>query len=154
MQDFSYEGHFTSLTPIGLVPEGLRLDVAFEAKVTEGPATGGTVTGIDYVLLRPDGVGVLDVRSLVRTPSGTAISGHARGYLTAPAPMPPLEALLAPDFEWPDVDFDVHGAITLQTMDPALVAVNHTMYGYTGTANVARNELKVRARSLAPMLVG
>jgi hypothetical protein len=154
MQDFSYEGHFTSLTQVGLVPEGLRLDVAFEAKVTEGPATGGTVTGIDYVVLRPDGVGVLDVRSLVRTPSGTTISGQARGYLTSPAAMPPLAALLAPDFEWPDVDFNLHGAITLRTMDPALAAVNHTMYGYTGTANVARNELKVRSRSLALVPVG
>jgi hypothetical protein len=41
VQTYDYEGSFTSMTPIGLVPEGLRIDVGYQATVTEGPATGG-----------------------------------------------------------------------------------------------------------------
>jgi hypothetical protein len=99
-------------------------------------------------------VGVLDVRNVLTTPAGTAVAGKAAGYLSSLVPMPPLEALLAPDFQWPDADFDLHGAMQLRTMDPELQVVNRTVYGFTGTANVARSELKVRLRSLAPVPVG
>lgn len=54
---YRFEASVTETVAVGLVPEGVRLDVHFAGQVTAGPFTGGRLRGIDYLLLRADGVG-------------------------------------------------------------------------------------------------
>ena len=42
---YRFEARFTALDPIGVVPDGLRLDAHFEGRVVEGRLAGATVTG-------------------------------------------------------------------------------------------------------------
>ena len=148
MDGYVLEATISGMVPIGVVPEGLRLDVGVEGTIPEGPLAGGRVTGTDYLLIRPDGVGVLDVREVVHLPGGTTVSLTVMGYLTPPFPMPPLDQI-GPDTEWPDADTPIHGAVTMRTGDPSLAVLNRTVYGMTGAVNVARGTIRARAESLA-----
>ena len=47
----------------------------------------------------------------------------------------------------------MHGVFDLRTAVPGLQALNATVYGFTGTVNAGRGELRVRAQSLARVLV-
>ena len=148
MDGYVLEAVITGMVPIGLVPEGLRMDVPVEGTVTDGPMAGGRVTGVDHLLVRPDGIGVLDVREVVHLPGGTAVALSITGYAHPPFPMPPLEEI-TPDMQWPDAEVPIHGAVTMRTGDPSLTAVNRTVYGMTGTVNMARGTIRARAESLA-----
>ena len=153
MDAYAYEATRTRVVPVGLVPEGLRLDVYFTGTITEGPLAGDAVEAVDYLLLRPDGVGVLDVRQVISGASGRTVSARGHGYLTPQGPLPPLEELADPAFVWPDAEMPMHGAFDLRTAAPELQALNATVYGFTGTVNAGRGELRVRAQSLARVLV-
>ncbi|MGY1704204.1 DUF3237 family protein [Geodermatophilus sp. SYSU D00697] len=153
MDGYVLAARLPSTIPIGLVPEGLRLDVGVEGTITEGPMTGGRVTGVDHLLIRRDGTAVLDVHETITLPGGGIVSLQVRGFATPPFEMPPLETLAAPGFEWPDVEVPIHGAVTMQTAEPSLAALNHTVYGMTGTVNMARGEVRASARSIAAVPV-
>jgi hypothetical protein len=146
---YAFEATITRVVPIGLVPEGLRLDAYYQGRMTEGPLTGDTVDGVDYLLLRRDGVGVIDVRQVFSGEGGRTVTTRVHGYLTPSGPMPPLEAMADPGFAWPDAEIPMHGAVDLRTAAPELQELNATVYGFTGTVNVARGELRIRAQSLA-----
>ena len=47
--------------------------------MTEGPLTGDTVDGVDYLLLRRDGVGVMDVRQVFSGEGGRTVTTRCRG---------------------------------------------------------------------------
>ncbi len=154
MDGYAFEAVLTGVDPIGLVPEGLRLDAHYEGSATEGPLAGDKVRGTDHLLLRRDGVGVVDVRQVVLSSGGRAVSVYARGYVTPQGAMPPLEVLADPAFAWPDLAIPMHGSVTMRTGAPELQAVNSTVYGFTGTVNVGTGQIRVRAQSLAQVLVG
>ena len=154
MDAYAFEATMTRVVPIGLVPEGLRLNAYYQGKITDGPLTGDTVDGVDYLLLRRDGVGVIDVRQVFSSEGGRTVATEVHGYIAAPVPMPPLEEVADPTFVWPDAEMPMHGAVDLRTAAPDLQAINATVFGFTGTVNVARGELRVRAQSLARVLVG
>jgi hypothetical protein len=63
--------------------------------------------------------------------------------------MPPLAVIADRAFTWPDTEIPMHGAVDLRTAAPGLEALNAAVFGMTGTVNVARGELRVRAQSLA-----
>jgi hypothetical protein len=149
MDSYGFQAQVTRIAPVGLVPEGLRIDVGFAGTLTTGPLTGATIEGIDYLLIRHDGVAVIDARELVSSPDGTAISVHADGYIVPPFDMPELPALLDPAFRWPDADLPLHGSARLQSAAPALEAVNRSIYAFTGTVNMARGSLVVTARRIS-----
>ena len=153
MDGYAFEATMTRVVPIGLVPEGLRLNAYYQGRITEGPLTGDTVDGVDYFLLRRDGVGVVDVRQLFSGEGGRTVATEVHGYVAAPSPAPPLEEVADPAFVWPDADLPMHGSVVLRTAAPELQALNSTVYGFTGTVNVGRGELRVRAHSLARVLV-
>ena len=153
MDGYAFEATMTRVVPIGLVPEGLRLNAHYQGKITDGPLTGDTVDGVDYLLLRPDGVGVIDVRQVFSGAGGRTVTSRAHGYLTPLGPLPPLEELADPAFAWPDAEMPMHGAVDLRTAAPELQVVNATVFGFTGTVNAGRRELRVRAQSLARVLV-
>ena len=102
---YRLEATLTEVVPIGLIPEGIRLDAFFKGSITNGSLTGAALRGIDYLLLRADGVGVINVYEVISTSDGQHISVHAQGYSISPAGMqlPDPEVLLSPGFQWPDV---------------------------------------------------
>lgn len=149
MDRYGFQAQVNRIAPVGLVPGGLRSDVGFAGTLTDGPLAGGTIEGVDYLLIRPDGVGIIDARELITTTDGTAVSVHAEGYVVPPFAMPDLTVLLDPYFSWPDVDLPLHGSARLQSAAPALEAVNRIVYSFTGTVNMARGSLVVTARQIS-----
>lgn len=103
---------------------------AFQAKLTRIAPLGLTARGLRF-----------DVSLLAASPKG----GLPGALLT----MPELSVLAAPNFQWPDIDLPLHGAAFWETSDEDLSTANSTMYGFTGSVNVATGVLKVSAHSLA-----
>jgi hypothetical protein len=62
------------------VPEALRIDAHYKSTVIEGPLAGGMVRGVDYLLIRSDGVSVLDAREAITTAAGQQIAARAQGH--------------------------------------------------------------------------
>jgi hypothetical protein len=69
---------------IGENPHGNRQIVPITGGTFEGPRLKGKLLagGGDWLLVRPDGVGELDVRSTLQTDDGALIYLTYRGYLT------------------------------------------------------------------------
>jgi hypothetical protein len=152
---FRYEARFTEIVPIGVVSTGLRLDVHFAGSVVEGPLAGASVRGIDYVLIRPDGVSVLDVREVMTTAAGERIEVRAQGYGDGggAVTLPPSELLQSPEFSWPDTSSSLLGAAFCQTAAPELAWLNRTVFVYSGTANLGTGQLNVSIHALTPEMV-
>jgi hypothetical protein len=146
---YRLEAALTEIVPIGLVPEGVRLDVHLEGAVAEGALEGARVTGIDYLLLRADGVGVIDAYEAFTAGDGRAISAHARGYIVPPpgVEMPPPDVLLDPDFRWPDAPLPMHGFILYRTGAAGWEELNSTAAPFEGSVNVGTGELIVIAHA-------
>jgi len=83
MDGYAFDASITRVIPIGLVPEGLRLDAHYQGTMTEGPMTGDAVEGVDHFLLRRDGVGVVDVRQVFSAATGRTVATEVHGYLTS-----------------------------------------------------------------------
>lgn len=145
---YRFEGRLTEMLPVGVLPEGLRMANAFEGTLTHGPLAGARIRGIDHFLVRPDGVGVIDAPETIDLDDLTVI-GHARGYALPPegAPVPPLEAMLEPDFPWPDVPFRIQGSVLFRTAQPALDWFNRTVALITGEVTMSTGRLVIEARA-------
>jgi hypothetical protein len=52
---YRFEADITEAVPVGIVPEGIRLDSYYSGQVVEGLLSGTTLRGIDYLLLRSGG---------------------------------------------------------------------------------------------------
>ena len=156
MSDLAYqfEADLTRTIAVGLVPEGVRLDVAFEGTVVKGRLEGSAVEGIDYLLLRSDGVGVIDAHEVVTLPSGLAVSLHARGYIVPPMQLPPPEVILSPTFAWPDAELPLHGFSLARTGASEMAEMNRTAFAFEGTVNVGTKKLAVTAVYPAPIVTG
>ena len=148
---YRFEASITETVPVGLVPEGIRLDVHFEGQVTAGALVGARLRGIDYLLLRGDGVGVIDVYETIDAGDGRVVSARAQGYVVPPegVELPPPEVLLSPDFTWPDLPLPLHGFALYRTGAPDLAHLNRTVASFHGHVNVARAQLVVEARELS-----
>lgn len=94
MPDYSFETEFlcdmeadlSFPEMIGSLPEGMRINFYVEGGRFEGPELRGTVrpVGGDWFLLRPDGVGQLDVRATLETDDGELIYVHYHGLIDFP----------------------------------------------------------------------
>lgn len=149
MDHYSFQAQLTRIAPVGLTPEGLRIDIGFAGTVTAGPWAGCVIEGIDYLHIRPDGIGVIDARELVSGEQGVMAAVHAEGYVVPPFEMPPLPALLDPTFAWPDVELPLHGSARVQTALSENGSANHTVFGFTGSVNMSRGSLAVAADAIA-----
>lgn len=147
---YHMEARLTTSVPIGLLPEGIRMDNAFEGRITSGDLAGARVDGIDYYLIRPDGVGVIDARETI-VGDGFAIGAHARGYVLPPEGMqvPPLERLLDPEFPWPDEPFPLRVTQTFRTGAPGLDHLNRLVVAHLGGVNYATRRITVDAYRIA-----
>ena len=148
---YRFEARFTALVAIGPVPDGIRLDAHFEGRVVEGELAGASVSGIDYLRFRSDGIGVLDVREVLAH-DGQTVEVRAGGYLIPPAgfALPPADVLAAPDFAWPEVDLPFHGSATFSTAAEAWQQLNRTVAIFNGAANPGAGTLVVEAQALTP----
>jgi hypothetical protein len=149
MDTYAFQAEVTRIRPIGLTARGLRLDISLTGSVNEGRLTGCTVEIIDYTLIRPDGVAVIDARDLISDGDRVIAALRAEGYIVSPFPMPELSVLADPNFQWPDVDLPLHGTHFWETSDEDLSAAAATVYGFTGSANFATGAFKLSARPLA-----
>lgn len=149
MDTYTFQAELTRITPVGLTVLGLRIDFSFTGSITEGQLTGCTVEGIDYLLIRPDGVGVINVRERISNGDRVIAAVRAEGYIVPPFPMPELSVLADPNFPWPDIDLLLHGAAFWETSGEDLSVAAATAYGFTGSANVVTRVLTVSARSLS-----
>ena len=151
MDGYAFEARFTNIVPIGLTPVGLRVDLDYTGTITDGPLTGATISGADFFLLRPDGIGQVNVRERITRGDRVVASLRFVGYVVPPIPMPELPTLLSPDFEWPDIDLPMHGAAFFDATSEELPTATATVYGATtGAVNLAARTLRLAAASLAP----
>lgn len=147
-----FEADVTETIPVGLVPEGIRLDVHFSGRVVEGALSGATLRGIDYLLLRADGIGVVDAHDVISTETGQHISAHGQGYTIPPSEvqMPPPEVMLSPEFQWPEAPIPMHGFALCRTGAHELAWMNRTALGFEGTVNMGAGKIMVEVRALHP----
>jgi hypothetical protein len=148
---YRFEGQLGDLYPIGLFDDGIRFHNQFEGRVVDGPFAGGRIFGLDQFLLRPDGVGEI-VAPEVIDDGVTRVALEVRGYLVPPtgAPVPPLEALLAPGFEFPDAEFRVTGSATIATTSTTHNGLNRTIAVVEGTVNMGTRAMDVSAYATVP----
>jgi hypothetical protein len=68
---------------IGMTPKGIRMLYPIVGGTVKGPKLNGEVLafGADWLVIRPDGVGELDVRATMRTDDGELICAAYRGIL-------------------------------------------------------------------------
>lgn len=150
---YSFEGQFTDVVPVGLVPRGIRIDIPFTGEVVTGPFEGADVDGIDYLLLRADGVGVMDVHRRMTSREGHVISVSASGYVIMPTgvELPPPDVMLSPDFVWPDMDVSLYGSTFYETGAADLAWLNHTVLVAIGRANLGTWALSATMYAFTPI---
>lgn len=136
---------------IGLVPEGLLMANSFEGRVTHGLMKGARVWGVDHLLIRSDGVSVIDAPKTISL-DDRHLFEHVRGYCLPPLgmPIPPLSTMLSPGFEWPDVPFSVRGTSLFRTADPALAHLSSAIARIDGRVWFSTGRLEVETRLLEP----
>ncbi len=134
-------------SPIGLLPEGLRVTVPFEGRATAGRFAGARVWGIDHFLLRADGVGLVDAQKTLSLDGGHLLE-RVTAHCLPPAGLhlPPLAALLEPGFRWPQELFPIFGFSSFRTADPELDALNRAFASVEGWVSFAKGRLAIETR--------
>lgn len=75
----SYKARITDFIHYGDTPLGKRYDAYFEGNLT-GQKLSGKMHGIDYILIRSDGIAELNVRAVIVTDDKVNISVQISGY--------------------------------------------------------------------------
>jgi len=115
------------LVLIGTVPEGTRVDVPFTGEAS-GPSIHGKVDGVDYVLFRPDGIGVIHVHGVITADGGDLISVEVSGFLTA----------------IPEGRYAIKGTVTYQTGSKEFGWLNSTQGVEEGSVDMNTWELNAK----------
>jgi len=78
---FSYTGTLAPPEVIGPTPEGLRMNVYVTGGEVTGPRLQGKLrpAGGDWLTIRPDGIGILDVRGTIEADDGALIFVQYKG---------------------------------------------------------------------------
>jgi hypothetical protein len=111
---------------VPLPPEGVRFDVYFE-----GPATGtklsGLVKGVDYIHMRADGRGQLNIQAEILTEDGKRIALAADGVAMGAPPV-----------------LQLRENVTLTTSHPEYSWVNSIQVWGVGTVDFSTGEIRVK----------
>lgn len=101
--------------------------------------------GIDYLLIRSDGITVVDAHAVISTDAGQNISTHTQGYVTSPPEVqrPPPEVILSSEFRWPDVPLPLHGFVLCKTSVEELLWMNRTALVSEGAGNMGTGKLVI-----------
>ena len=113
--------------PSKMPPEGARIDVKFEGKVT-GSKINGTVKGTDYLYMRPDGYTRLHIHVCVITDDGENISLFGEG--------------ISKPTDNPDI-FNLSENVTLLTAVQKYAWVNQLNIWAKGSVELSKGEIKV-----------
>ena len=137
------------LTPIGLTPEGIRMTVDYDGTISTGMLEGARVWGSDPLLLRADGVGVIETAKTI-SDGRTTLYEHVRGYCIPPdgLEVPAPEVILDPSFEWPDAEFPILGSSMFRAASAEYGHLNTTIAAIEGWANFATRRNAVETRFL------
>ena len=108
--------------------EGARVDVDFEG-VLRGPRLNGTISGVDYLLIRADGRVQLHIHGAITTDDAQSIAFFADG-IASPREGTGLLSLSE--------------NVTLSTSSPAYSWVNHLQVWAQGTVDPANGEINVK----------
>jgi hypothetical protein len=83
---FTLTGTVGTPSQIGVLPQGRRRIIPIEGGTFEGPRIRGQVLpiGADWMLIRPDGVAVIDVRAILQTDDAALIYMRYSGYRHGP----------------------------------------------------------------------
>jgi hypothetical protein len=148
---YRFEARITEALPVGIVPGGIRVDFHFDGRVTEGALEGARVRGIDYLVFRPDGVGVIDARKLI-SHGESHVATRAHGFVVPPEgfALPAPEEMLSADYVWPDTPFAIRGFELIETGAPALEHLNRTVAAIEGSVNNRTGRLVIEGRVVAP----
>ena len=148
---YRFRGQLGPMNPVGIFADGIRFHNEFEGRIVDGPFAGGRISGPDYFVLRPDGVGEIHAPELIEL-GDIRVALDVRGYVVPPAggPVPPLTAVLDPGFEFPDTPFRVTGTALAATTSAEHGHLNHSTIVVEGTVNMRTGELDVTARLVEP----
>lgn len=145
---YRFEAHL-DVKPLVIAPEGLRMLNAFDGRITAGMLEGARVSGVDHLLVRHDGVGIIDAPKTISLGSVNVVE-HVTGYCLPPAglQMPPFQAMFEPGFAFPDLPFTVIGSSMFRTDVPELAHLNACVATIEGTVSFATGRLVVETRLL------
>ena len=79
--DFGIDAASVSSGRTPIPPQGVRLNSSSQGELT-GPKLKGKVVGTDYLLVRADGVGIINLHAVLTTVEGDRIAIQASGILT------------------------------------------------------------------------
>ena len=117
---------------IGAVPEGEMVNFPFAGRVS-GPKLSGKLEGVDYVLIRPDGVGLLHVHGVITTDSGDRISIEVSAFAT--------------DSKKKGLN-DIKGVVTFRTSAKEYAWLNSTQGVEEGYADMKLGKIDVRVYTI------
>jgi hypothetical protein len=126
--DFGLDMQSALANPETMLPLGVRLDFPYQGKLSG--KISGEIAGIDYVTLRPDGVGALHIHAVITTDDGDRIAVSGTGYGIA-APGSP--------------NFELREALTLYTASRKYAWVNKVQVFVTGATDVSTGQGKLMA---------
>jgi hypothetical protein len=132
--EFLYEEKLKLLptVDIGPVPEGEMVNYPFAGRVS-GPKISGKLEGVDYVLIRPDGVGLLHVHGVITTDRGDRISIEVSAFAT--------------DSKKKGLN-DIKGVVTFRTSAKEFAWLNSTQGVEQGYADMKLGEINVRVYTI------
>ena len=81
--DFGIDAASVSSGRTPIPPQGVRLNSHSQGEIT-GTKINGKVVATDYLLIRADGVGIINLQGVLTTSDGDRIALHASGILTVP----------------------------------------------------------------------
>lgn len=113
---------------LAMPPEGARFDVYFEGPVT-GEKLKGTIKGVDYLQVRPDGRMELDIHAEITTADGQKISLKADGVC-----MPRKDSSVS----------DLRENITLFTSSKNYTWINTLQVWAIGTVDLATQIINIK----------
>jgi hypothetical protein len=123
---------------IGPVPEGIRANFYITGGKIEGPRLRGEVlpVGADWLLLRRDGIGRVDVRATLRTHDGALIYGAYTGLVDLGEDG--YDRFLSGDLP---PSFPIRVAPIYQTAHPAYLWLNRLQCLNVGHVDLGRNRV-------------
>lgn len=144
---YRFQGQLGEPNPVGNFDNGIRYFNHFEGVIVDGPFTGGRISGPDFFVLRPSGVGEIHAPELIEL-GEHRVALDVRGYLVGPdgVEMPPLDIVLSPGFEFPDVPFRVTASAFAATTSPELIHLNSAVIVVEGSVNMGTRAMDVTAR--------
>ena len=129
---------------IGKIAQGSRI-IAYVDGTFAGPRLKGTVeNGADWFMLRPDGIGDVDVRLTLKTDAGEYIYMHYTGF----ADISKAAADATPAGQLPSGNFPLRTAVRFETASAAHALLNRTQAAGIGAVDTVAGTVDYKIYAL------